>query len=94
MARASTTDAYLRQRDGAGVASIRRPQRSCPKINRKPDHLRQKRHSQPAAVRNKHLSSGIMVDFGDNVIKEIVAFRAQDWRANAGLSIGRAPCRR
>jgi hypothetical protein len=56
--------------------------------------LRQKRHSQPAAARNRHLSSGIMVDFGDNVINGIVAFRAQDWRADAGYSIGSAPCRR
>jgi hypothetical protein len=77
MTGASTTDRYLRHRDGAGVAPIRRLRRSCPKISRNPQELRQKRHSQPAAARNRHLSSGIMADFGDNEIKKIVAFRAQ-----------------
>jgi hypothetical protein len=45
-------------------------------------------------VRNGHLSSGIMNDFGDNAASGIVAFRAQDWRANARFSIGSAQCRR
>jgi hypothetical protein len=77
MTRALTTEPYLRQRDGASVALIRRLGRICRKISRKPHNLRQKRHSKRAATRNKHLSSGIMADFGDNAINGIVAFRAQ-----------------
>ena len=51
--------------------------RSAQKCSRKPQKLRQKRHSRHAASRDEHLSSGIMADFGDNGINEIVAFRAQ-----------------
>jgi hypothetical protein len=72
-----TSDPYLRRRGGDTVASIRRHQRICPKISRKPQYLRQKRHSQPVATRDKHLSSGIMDDFDDNAINGIVAFWAQ-----------------
>src|ERR1700693_6313435 len=79
MTRALTTDPYLRLRDGAGVAPIRPPSCICPKISRKPDNLRQKRHSKRAATRNKHLSSGSVADFGDNATNGIVAFRAQVW---------------
>jgi hypothetical protein len=37
-----------------------------PKNEPKLENLRQKRHSQPPAARDKHLSSGIMADFDDN----------------------------
>jgi hypothetical protein len=33
-------------------------------------HLRQKRHRRPAAVQDNHSSSGILVNFGDNVGSE------------------------
>jgi hypothetical protein len=32
--------------------------------------LRQKRHRRPAAVQDNHSSSGILVNFGDNVGSE------------------------
>jgi hypothetical protein len=63
-------------------------------MSRKPQNLRQKRHSQPPASRDKHLSSGIIADFDDNAINEIVAFRAQYCRRERKLSIGSAQCRR
>jgi len=44
---------------GRGMAPARRwpggHGASAQKSTEKPDHLRQKRHSQPAAVRNRHL---------------------------------------
>jgi hypothetical protein len=67
----------LRLRDGRGVALVRRRPSASPKISQKPNHLRQKRHSEAAAARDKHLRSGIMADFDDNAINGIVAFRAQ-----------------
>jgi hypothetical protein len=33
-------------------------------------HLRQKRHRRPAAVQDGHPSTGILVNFGDNVGSE------------------------
>jgi hypothetical protein len=33
-------------------------------------HLRQKRHRRPAAVQDDNASSGILVNFGDNVGSE------------------------
>jgi hypothetical protein len=60
----------------------------CPNISRKLENLRQKGHRERVAAREGHLSSGIMADFGDNAINRIVAFWAQYWSANAGLSIG------
>jgi hypothetical protein len=40
----------------------------CPKINRKPRCLRQKRHSRRPAARDGHLSSGSTADFDDNAV--------------------------
>jgi hypothetical protein len=83
MTGAFTSDPYLRRRGGGTVAAIRRRQCLCPKMSRKPQYLRQKRHSQPVATRDRHLSSGIIGDFDDNAINGIVAFWAQGWRAIA-----------
>jgi hypothetical protein len=69
-------DPDLRRPDGGGVALIRQTRRACPKMSRKSQNLRQKRHSQPPASRDKHLSSGIVADFGDNATNGIVAFGA------------------
>jgi hypothetical protein len=76
-----TFDPYLRQWGGGYVATIRRRYRDCLKISRKRQKLRQKGHSQRAATRDKHLSSGIIGDFNDNAINGIVAFWAQGWCA-------------
>jgi hypothetical protein len=84
---ALTLHPYLRRRDGFGVALIRRPGPTCPKMSRKPQNLRQKRHNSPPAARDKHLSAGIVTGFGDNAINGIVAFWAQDWRANASFRL-------
>jgi hypothetical protein len=46
------------------------------KSARNPQNLRQKGHSKRVAARERHLSSGIMADFGDNAINRIVAFGA------------------
>ena len=45
-------------------------------------NLRQKRHSLPAAVRDKHLSAGIIANLDDNgnAHNGIVAFEAHCWR--------------
>jgi lipoprotein-anchoring transpeptidase ErfK/SrfK len=43
--------------------------------------MRQKGHSQPAATRDKCLSSGIMASFNDNAINGFMAFAAHRWRA-------------
>jgi hypothetical protein len=94
MTRALTADPYLWRLNGFGVALIRRRRHLCPKMSRKPDNLRQKRHSKRPAARDKHLSSGIMADFDDNGLNGIVAFGAQYFRADARLSIGSAQCRR
>jgi hypothetical protein len=59
------------------MAPIRRRPEACPKMNQKSKNLRQKRHRQPLALRDRHLSSGIMTDFGDNAFNGIVAFWAQ-----------------
>jgi lipoprotein-anchoring transpeptidase ErfK/SrfK len=76
------TPAYpgLRRPDGSSVAMIRLARWTCPKMSREPNNLRQKRHRQPPASRDSHLSSGIIADFGDNAVNRIVAFRAQGWR--------------
>jgi hypothetical protein len=74
---ALTSDPHLRRPDGGDVAAIRRPLATCPKMNQKPKNLRQKGHRQRPALRDKHLSSGIMTDFGDNAFNGIVAFWAQ-----------------
>jgi hypothetical protein len=68
---------HLRRPNGNSVALIRRHRLACPKTRRKTQNLRQKRHSEHAASRERHLSSGIMTDFGDNAINGIVAFAAQ-----------------
>jgi hypothetical protein len=94
MTRALTADPYLWRLDGSSVALIRRLRHLCPKMSRKPERLRQKRHSQAAAARDNHLSSGIMADFDDNGLNGIVAFGAQYFGADARLSIGSASCRR
>jgi hypothetical protein len=52
----------------------------CPKIDLKPQNLRQKSHSQPPAAPNTRVSTGIMASFNDNGINGIVAFEAQDCR--------------
>jgi hypothetical protein len=62
------------------VAAIRQGCVVCPKISQKSKNLRQKSHRMHSALRDSHLSSGIMADFGDNAINGIVAFRAQFWR--------------
>src|ERR1700676_4405084 len=72
-----TADPYLWRLNGSRVALIRRRRHLCPKMSRKPDQLRQKRHSQPAAARHRHLSSGIMTGFNDNGLNGIVAPGAQ-----------------
>jgi lipoprotein-anchoring transpeptidase ErfK/SrfK len=87
----------LRQPDGSSVALIRPSRRACPKMSLKSQNLRQKRHSQPPASRDKHLSSGIIANFDDNGINRIVAFGAQclsprtqafDWKyAMSSLSL-------
>jgi hypothetical protein len=61
---------HLRRPDGSSAAPVRRPQPDCPKISRKARILRQKRHNRRAAARDKHLSSGIVVDFDDNGLTE------------------------
>jgi lipoprotein-anchoring transpeptidase ErfK/SrfK len=63
----------------------------------KPENLRQKRHSEHAASRENHLSSGIATNFDDNEINRIVAFwtqygrrkrKAFDWKsAMASLTV-------
>jgi hypothetical protein len=68
MTGALTGGADLRQRDGSRVATIRRSWPACPKTSRKPENLRQKRHSWRAATRDKHLNSGILTDFDDNAL--------------------------
>jgi hypothetical protein len=73
-------NAGLRQPDGSIVAVIRQLWRPCPKMSLKPQNLRQKRHRRPPALRDRHLSTGIIADFGDNGINRIVAFGAQYWR--------------
>jgi hypothetical protein len=72
-----TAGPYLWRRGGGSVAAIRRPRQPCPKINRKPQNLRQKSHSWRLAARNGCLSTGIMASFNDNGINGIVAFEAQ-----------------
>jgi hypothetical protein len=68
---------YLWRLNGFGVALIRQPWPDCPKISLWASNLRQKRHSGRAAARDSHLRSGIMTDFDDNALNEIVAFGAQ-----------------
>jgi hypothetical protein len=46
-------------------------------MSQKVKNLRQKRHRHRPALRDKHLSSGIMADFGDNALNGIVAFWTQ-----------------
>jgi hypothetical protein len=70
----------LRQPGGKAVALIRRGRGACPKIGQKPKNLRQKSHRKHPALRDSHLSSGIVADFDDNAINGIVAFAAQSWR--------------
>jgi hypothetical protein len=53
---------------------------ACPKMSQKAKNLRQKRHRKRPALRDKHLSSGIMTDFDDNGFNGIVAFWTQQWR--------------
>ena len=65
--------------EGAVAAMIRRPSHLCPKTGRNATDLRQKRHSGGPAARDKHLSTGIIANFGDNDFNGIVAFRAQCW---------------
>jgi len=55
MTRVLTNPAPLWRLDGNRVALIRQPGRDRPKISRKQQHLRQKRHSRPAAARQGHL---------------------------------------
>jgi hypothetical protein len=69
---------YLWRPGGDSVAGIRRRRHPCPKINLKPQNLRQKSHSWPLAAQNKCLSAGITASFGDNAINGIVAFEAQN----------------
>jgi hypothetical protein len=73
-----TARPHLWRRGGGSVAAIRQQRYPCPKINRKPQNLRQKSHSWRLAARNKRLSTGIMASFNDNGINGIVAFKAQD----------------
>jgi hypothetical protein len=75
-----TADPHLRRPDGGEMAPIRRKLRCCPKISQKSKNMRQKGHNDPPASRDKHLSSGVTADFGDNAINGIVAFWAQYWR--------------
>jgi hypothetical protein len=75
-----TADPHLRRPDGGEMAPIRRKLRCCPKIGQKSKNMRQKGHNDPPASRDKHLSSGVTADFGDNAINGIVAFWAQYWR--------------
>jgi lipoprotein-anchoring transpeptidase ErfK/SrfK len=46
-------------------------------MSRKPQNLRQKSHRQRPASRDRHLSSGITVDFDDNAVNRIVVFGTQ-----------------
>jgi hypothetical protein len=80
-----TSDPYLRRWGGDTVAAIRRRQRDCLKISRKPQYLRQKRHSQGVATRDRRVSAGIIGDFDDNTINGIVAFWAQGWCATTKI---------
>jgi len=72
-------DPHVRRPGGGAMAAIRRQLSRCPKIGQKLKNMRQKGHNCPPASRDKHLSSGIMTDFGDNAINGIVAFKAQYW---------------
>jgi hypothetical protein len=72
-----TADPHLRRPDGGEMAPIRHQLRCCPEIGQKSKNMRQKGHNHPPASRDKHLSSGIPTDFGDNAINGIVAFWAQ-----------------
>src|SRR5450432_515326 len=60
MTPALTKPAPLWRLDGNRVALIRRPVHACPKICRKQQHLRQKRHNRHPAARQRHLRSGIL----------------------------------
>jgi hypothetical protein len=77
---ALTFDPHLRRRDGSEVALIRRPGAACPKMSQKSKNMRQKGHRRRVALRDKHVSSGIVTDFGDNAFNGIVAFEQQCWR--------------
>jgi hypothetical protein len=74
---ALTPDPHLRRSGGRDVAAIRHRRAVCPKMSQKVKNLRQKRHRNRPALRDKHLSSGIMTDFGDNAPNGIVAFWTQ-----------------
>jgi hypothetical protein len=80
MTGALTAGRYLWRPGGDSVAGIRRQRHPCPKINPKPQNLRQKSHSWGLAAPNKCLSTGITASFNDNGINGIVAFVAQDCR--------------
>jgi hypothetical protein len=69
-----TTGDHLWQPNGFTMALIRQAGPVCPKINRKPQDLRQKCHNPRTAARDKHLSTGIITEFGDNASNGIVAF--------------------
>jgi hypothetical protein len=75
--KALTPDPHLGRPGGGGVAAIRRYRADCPKKSQKSKNMRQKRHRNRPALRDKHLSSGIMADFGDNALNGIVAFWTQ-----------------
>jgi hypothetical protein len=57
---------HLRLPCGGRVAGIGRRPQLLPDKGPPLKHLRQKRHRMAAAVQDKHLSTGIIVKFGDN----------------------------
>jgi hypothetical protein len=69
------------QQHGADLAITRWVPKNEPKIE---EPMAKKPQREPA-LRDAHLSSGIMNNFGDNVPNETVAFRAQDWRCDRKL---------
>jgi hypothetical protein len=94
MTRIIPAGAHLRQRGGSKGARFGGRGPTCPKINRRPQDLRQKRHSGRAATRDKHLSSGTIVDFDDNAANSIMAFSAQSRVRERETFDWNAQCRR
>jgi hypothetical protein len=94
MTRIIPAGAHLRQRGGSKGLDSAAAAQPAQKSTVEPQDLRQKRHSGRAATRDKHLSSGTIVDFDDNAANSIMAFSAQSRVRERETFDWNAQCRR